>query len=251
MLKKRLIARIDVKNEYVIKGIHLEGLRKVGDPNQMARSYYDGGIDEIIFMDAVASLYGRNNLFHIIENACQNVFIPITVGGGIRSLHDIELALKAGADKVAINTQAIKTPDLIRLAARNFGSQCIVASIEAKRNGDFWEAYVDNGREHTGLNVLVWAQQLEELGAGELLVTSVDREGTKKGFDGDLYKQITAVVKIPVIASGGAGLPEHLRELFSSTSIDAAALASILHYKLYSTAELKQFLVTNTIKVRI
>jgi imidazole glycerol-phosphate synthase subunit HisF len=250
MLKKRLIARLDVKNEYVIKGIHLEGLRKVGDPNLMAQSYYDAGIDEIIFMDAVASLYGRNNLFHIIEKACRKVFVPITVGGGIRSLHDIELALKSGADKVAINTQAIKTPDLIDLAARTFGAQCIVASIEAKRNGGFWEAYIDNGREHTGVNVVSWAKQLEDLGAGELLITSVDREGTKRGYDIDLCRQITATVKIPVIASGGAGTPEHLKEVFTSGNADAAAMASILHYNLYSITELKHSLSEDGIRVR-
>lgn len=161
--KTRIIARIDVKNEFVIKGIHLEGLRKVGDPIELARKYYQAGIDEILFMDAVASLYGRNNLFHIIEMACREVFIPITIGGGIRSIDDIDKALKSGADKISLNTQAIKEPALISRAAEIYGSQCVVASIEAKKRNGWWEAYVDNGREETGINVVEWAMELERL----------------------------------------------------------------------------------------
>lgn len=250
MLKKRIIARIDVKNEFVIKGIHLEGLRKVGNPHELAVRYYEAGIDEIIFMDAVASLYGRNNLFHIIEQACRDVFVPITIGGGIRSLNDIEQALKSGADKIALNTQAIKTPQLVTEAAKVFGSQCIVASIEAKRHNNSWEAYIDNGREHTGRDVLSWANQLEELGAGEILITSVDQEGTKKGFDIELANCITESVSIPVIASGGAGTLEHLREVFDVGNTNAAAMASLFHYNLCSIIELKQFLASNSIMVR-
>jgi cyclase len=173
MSKSRLIARIDVKNEFVIKGIHLEGLRKVGDPIDLANNYYQDGIDEIIFMDAVASLYGRNNLFHIIEEACKKVFVPITIGGGIRCINDIELALKSGADKISLNTQAIKTPSIITEASRIYGSQCIIGSIEAKRKGNSWEAYVDNGREETGIDAIDWACKLEQLGAGELMITSI------------------------------------------------------------------------------
>jgi cyclase len=250
MKKIRLIARIDVKNEYVIKGIHLEGLRKIGDPNQIAVKYYREGIDEIIFMDAVASLYGRNNLFHIIERACEDIFVPITVGGGIRSVSDIEKALRSGADKVAINTQAIKTPLLIKEAAKIFGSQCIVGSIEAKRKTDTWEAYVDTGREATGINAVSWAKQLQGLGAGEIFLTSVDTEGTRKGFDVDLVRAVTDAVSIPVIANGGAGKLEHIKALIEGADVDAVAAASILHYNIYTTGEIKAFLNANNIKVR-
>ena len=240
MHKKRLIARLDVKNQFVIKGIHLEGLRKIGDPNEIAKDYYDQGIDEIVFMDGVASLYGRNNLFHIIEKACENVFIPITIGGGIRSIENIGEALKAGADKIALNTQAIKTPEIISQAAKIYGSQCIVGSIEAKSKGDGkWEAYMDNGREPSGLDVIEWAVELERLGAGELMITSIDQEGTKKGFEIDLIKKITDLVSIPVIASGGAGKVEHIEQLVENTDVSGIALASILHYKLDTISSIK------------
>lgn len=240
MHKKRLIARLDVKNQFVIKGIHLEGLRKIGDPNEIAKDYYDQGIDEIVFMDGVASLYGRNNLFHIIEKACENVFIPITIGGGIRSIENIGEALKAGADKIALNTQAIKTPEIISQAAKIYGSQCIVGSIEAKSKGDGkWEAYTDNGREPSGLDVIEWAVELERLGAGELMITSIDQEGTKKGFEIDLIKKITDLVSIPVIASGGAGKVEHIEQLVENTDVSGIALASILHYKLDTISSIK------------
>jgi imidazole glycerol-phosphate synthase subunit HisF len=250
MRKTRIIARIDVKNEFVIKGIHLEGLRKVGNPNELARKYYIDGIDEIVFMDAVASLYGRNNLFHIIERACKEVYIPITVGGGIRSINDIELALKAGADKIAINTQAIKFPELIKEASRIYGSQCIIGSIEAKSKNGYWEAYTDNGREETGIDAIEWAKKLEDLGAGEILITSVDKEGTKKGFDIQLVKQITEAVSIPVIASGGAGKPEHINEVINKTGVDAVAIASLLHYNLFSVSQIKKSLLNSSIRVR-
>jgi cyclase len=241
MHKKRLIARLDVKNEFVIKGIHLEGLRKIGDPNELAKKYYDQGIDEIVFMDGVASLYDRNNLFHIIEKACKDVFIPITIGGGIRSIDDIGKALKAGADKIALNTQAIKNPEIVREASRIFGSQCIVGSIEAKHKGNGkWEAYMDNGREPSNLDVIEWVKQLEDLGAGELLITSIDMEGTKKGFDTELIRQISDLVSIPVIASGGGGKIEHLSDLSTQTNVSGIALASMLHYNLFSVPEIKQ-----------
>lgn len=250
MSKKRIIARIDVKNEYVIKGIHLEGLRKIGDPNQIAINYYNDGIDEIIFMDAVASLYNRNSLFHIIEKACKDVFIPITVGGGIRTIDDIGKALKAGADKVAINTQAIKTPELIKEASRTFGSQCIVSSVEAKGKNGSWEAYIDNGREPTGFDVLNWIKQLEDLGAGEILLTSIDHEGTRNGFDIELTKRVSNMVSIPVIASGGAGKLEHIKEVFENSRTDAVAIASILHYKNLRVSDIKKYLNDTAIKVR-
>lgn len=242
MNRIRVIARLDVKNEYVIKGIHLEGLRKIGDPNKIALKYYEDGIDEIIFMDTVASLYSRNNLFHIIERACEDIFIPITIGGGIRTVSDIDKALKSGADKVAINTQAVKTPDLITEAAKIFGSQAIVGSIEAKKKNGLWEAYVDAGRESTGVDAVRWAKRLEDLGAGEILITSVDAEGTQKGFDIDLIKEITAELSIPVIASGGAGKPEHIKSLVANTDVDAIAMASLFHYNVCSISQVRQAL---------
>ena len=250
MHKPRLIARLDVKNEFVIKGIHLEGLRKIGNPNELAKKYYDEGIDEIIFMDGVASLYERNNLFHIIEKACREVFIPITIGGGIRSLNDIGLALKAGADKIALNTQAIKTPEIITEASQIYGSQCIIGSIEAKQKNNSWEAYCDNGREPTGKDVVEWALELEKLGAGELMITSVDQEGTKKGFDKELIKKISSLVSIPVIVSGGAGRVEHIKELTLETEVSGIAIASLIHYKLAEIKQIKKSLSESKILVR-
>lgn len=247
----RLIARIDVKNDFVIKGIHLEGLRKVGDPNALAIKYYKEGIDEIIFIDVVASLYERNNLFNIIEKACRDVFIPITVGGGLRSIQDIETALKSGADKVAINTGAVKRPGLIAEAVKKFGSQCIIGSIEAKKNGGSWEAYINNGRESTGRDAVEWAKEIEALGAGEIFITSVDREGTRKGFDIDLVRHITEAVSMPVISCGGAGRIEHIKNLILGSNVDAVAIASILHYGDCKIREIKDFLAANSIQVRI
>jgi cyclase len=251
MKKLRLIARLDVKNDHVIKGIHLEGLRKVGDPQEFARRYYQAGVDEILFMDAVASLYERNNLFHIINRACEEVFIPITIGGGIRSLHDIEAALASGADKVALNTQAIKTPGLIREASHVYGSQCIVASIEAKRKSTGWEAYTDNGREATGRCVLEWVEELEELGAGEILVTSIDKEGTQKGFDIALAKEILSRVNIPVVFSGGAGKTSHLSALCEQAPVDGIAIASVLHYDKLEVRDIKEHLRDSGTEVRL
>lgn len=250
MHKTRIIARLDVKNEFVIKGIHLEGLRKVGDPIELAKKYYLDGIDEIVFMDAVASLYERNNLFHIIEKACKEVFIPITIGGGIRSVNDIEKALRSGADKIALNTQAIKNPEIIKEASRIYGSQCIIGSIEAKKTGTSWQAYIDNGREHTGIDAIDWAKKLQDLGAGEILITSVDKEGTKKGFDIDLVKKITEAVTIPVIASGGAGKLNDIHDLIVKCNPGGVAIASLIHYNLFSVAEIKKELINNNFQVR-
>ena len=251
MKKFRLIARLDVKNEFVIKGIHLEGLRKVGNPNQLASNYYQDGIDEIFFMDAVASLYQRNNIFHIIQRACAEVFIPITIGGGIRSIDDIQNALRTGADKVALNTQAIKTPELIEEASMKFGRQCIVGSIEAKRKGNSWEAYIENGRESTGVDVIEWATKLETLGVGELIITSVDQEGTKKGCDISLMKSVCSRTNVPVIASGGIGTVSHLVDICQKTQIDGVALASVLHYNTHAIRDLKIELMKRNISVRL
>lgn len=242
MKKLRVVARLDVKNDHVIKGIHLEGLRKVGRPGELSKRYYAAGIDEVLFMDAVASLYERNNLFGMIEKACEEVFVPMTLGGGIRKLRDIDAALKAGADKVALNTQAIKTPGIIREAAHVYGSQCIVASIEAKRRKNGWEAYVDNGREATGVNVLQWAQELEKLGAGEILLTSIDCEGTSKGMAVELATRVCELVNIPVVLSGGAGTTDHVVQAGAIAQLDAIAFASVLHYEKLSVDNIKQAL---------
>lgn len=249
--KKRVIARLDIKNEYVIKGIHLEGLRKIGYPNEIAQKYYKEGIDEIIFMDAVAAYYDRNSLSSIIQNSSKNVFVPITVGGGLRNLEDIKQALYSGADKVAINTQAVKDPLFIKKASEIFGSQCIVSSIVAKKiSKDSWEVYTDNGREPTGLDVIEWAQKVQELGAGEIMLTSIDKEGTQKGFDIELNKLVNEVVSIPVISSGGAGNEQDIKQLFLDTGTDAAAVASILHYDKSSIEKIKNTLVNNGIRTR-
>ena len=198
----RLIARLDIKGANLIKGIHLEGLRIVGDPQDRAEKYYQDGADEIIYMDTVASLYGRNNLLDVVTRATEHVFVPMTVGGGIRSVEDARALLRAGADKVAINTAAIKDPTLIKKLSDVWGSSTIVLSIEAKKTAEGkWEAYTDNGRERTGLDVAQWAEQGAKLGAGEIFLTSVDQEGTRKGFDCELVSEVTKSVDIPVVAS--------------------------------------------------
>lgn len=239
---QRLIARLDIKNGIVIKGIHLEGQRRIGDPIELANKYYRQAVDEILLMDSVASLYGRSNLFHTIAEACRTVFVPITMGGGIRTIGDVEQALVAGADKIAINSSLVKNPKLAEQIASVYGSQCLVGSIEAKRSSGWWEAYISNGREPTGRDVIEWARELEQRGAGELLVTSVDQEGTQRGFDVELCAAVEAAVRIPVVASGGAGKLEHLRELDAATPLQGVAIASLLHYNKATVAELKAVL---------
>jgi len=236
----RIIARLDIKNEYVIKGIHLEGLRKVGNPNELATLYYENGIDEIIFMDAVASLYDRNNLFHIIEQACRKVFVPIAIGGGLHTIDDVSKALNAGADKVAINTGAVRNLDLIEQVATRYGSQCLVGSIEAKRAESGWRAYIDNGREPTELDVLDWAKRLEDTGVGEILVTSIDQEGTNRGFDVPLITALQDATSCPIIVSGGYGQSKHLDQLFAEVHPSAIAFAGVLHYEKASIEDLRQ-----------
>lgn len=232
MRNTRLIARLDIKGPNLIKGIHLEGLRVIGQPNEYAKLYYEQGADELIYIDCVASLYGRNSLGEIVQSAAQDVFIPITVGGGVRSIDDATHLLRCGADKVAINTAAVANPSLITDIARRFGSQCMVLSIEAKRLApDRWEVFTDNGREDTGLDVIEWVKRGVALGAGEVLLTSVDQEGTRKGFDISLVHAVTSEVSVPVIASGGMGAPEHLIDVVQMGGADAVAMADILHYR--------------------
>ncbi len=240
MSNLRIIPRLDIKGPNLIKGIRLEGLRVIGDPQEHAIRYYEAGADELVYMDIVASLYGRNNLSDIISRAAKNVFIPITVGGGIRSVDDARHILRSGADKVAINTAAIGRPQLITEIAHRFGSQATVLSIEAKKLGPGrWEAYTDNGRERTGLDVLEWVRRGVELGAGEVLLTAVDREGTRNGFDLDLVRQVSAAVPVPVIASGGMGSIDDFLAAASRGAADAVAMADVLHYKRLTIADIR------------
>jgi len=228
----RIIARLDIKGPNLVKGIHLEGLRVLGKPEKFAQLYYEQGIDELIYQDTVASLYQRNNLTEIVSRTAEKVFIPLTVGGGIRTLDDINTVLRAGADKVSINTAAINNPDFINEASRTFGSSTIVVAIEASCQLDkrTYLAYTDNGREYTGLEVLSWAKEVEERGAGEILLTSIDKEGTGNGYDLELTSIVSAALTIPVIAHGGASNVSHIVEITHTTGADAIAIASMLHY---------------------
>lgn len=227
----RIIPRLDIKGPNLVKGIHLEGLRVLGKPEQFARYYYETGADELIYMDVVASLYNRNSLHDIISKTAREIFIPLTVGGGLRTVEDIRNVLKAGADKVSLNTAAIKNPQIIAEASRKFGSSTILISIEAIKQPDGrYLVYTDNGREYTGVEVLDWAKKVEELGAGEILLTSIDKEGTGNGYDVELTRIVAEAVSIPVIACGGAGKIEHIAQVISEGKADAVAIASILHY---------------------
>ena len=250
MRNVRLIARLDVKAPNLVKGIQLEGLRKMGDPNEFARHYYTQGIDELFYLDIVASLYERNSLLDIITRTTHDIFVPVTVGGGLRNIDDVAAALRAGADKVSINTAAIKEPKIISDVAKRFGSQCMVLLIEAKRNRGHWEAYYDNGREHSHLDVIEWAKQGQELGAGEIILTSVDMEGTGKGFDIELVKSVTDVVTIPVIASGGMGKLEDLKKVIKQGHADAIAMAHVLHYGHHTIEKVRHFCIDQNISVR-
>lgn len=246
----RLISRLDVKAPKLVKGIQFEGLRKLGDPNEFALKYYLQGVDEVYYADIVASLYERNSLLDIIEKATEDVFVPITVGGGLRSIRDVEAALRVGADKVSINTAAIKRPELISEIADRFGSQCMVLSIQAKRQNGFWEAYFDNGREHSYLDAIEWARRGEELGAGEIVLTSVDREGTAKGYDVDLVRAVVDEVSIPVIASGGMGKLEDVGQVIREGHADAIAMAHVLHYDHLTISQIREYCISQEIPVR-
>lgn len=242
---------MDIKGPNLIKGVRLEGLRKVGDPQERAARYYAEGADELIYMDIVASLYGRNSLVDVVRHATEHIFVPITVGGGVRSVEDADRLLRVGADKVAINTAAVHRPELIGDLSRRFGSQCIVLSVEAKKRADGgWEAYTDNGREHTGRDVVAWVQEAESLGIGEILLTSVDQEGTRKGMDTDLIRAVTAVVDVPVIASGGAGTPAHLVTAVTEGQADAVAVADMIHFDRTSLTGLRNDLAEAGLSLR-
>jgi cyclase len=247
----RLIARLDIKGPNLIKGIQLEGLRVIGSPSEHALRYYLQGVDELVYMDCVASLYGRNHLGEIVSSAAKDIFVPITVGGGIRSVDDATKILRAGADKVAVNTAAVANPQLITDIARRFGSQCMVLSIEAKQVApERWEVLTDNGRERTRLDVVDWVKRGVALGAGEVLLTSVDREGTRKGFDIGLVRAVTTEVSVPVIASGGMGKSEDLQRVVHEGGADAVAMADILHYKRAEIGEIRAMAELAGLEVR-
>lgn len=231
MQYNRVIPRLDIKGPNLVKGIHLEGLRVLGKPEEFAKIYYDQGADELIYQDSVASLYQRNSLTEIITRTAENIFIPLTVGGGIRTLEDINLVLRAGADKISINTAAIKNPNFINQASKTFGSSTIVVAIESIKQSDkSYLAYTDNGREYTGLEVLTWAKEVEDRGAGEVLLTSIDQEGTGNGFDSELVRSISGSINIPVIAHGGGGSVYDIANIINDSGADAVAISSMLHY---------------------
>ncbi len=226
----RIIPRLDIKGPNLVKGIQLEGLRVLGKPEEFARHYYREGVDELLFMDIVASLYQRDSILRIVECTSREIFIPLTVGGGLRTLDDIRAVLAAGADKVAINTAAVRRPELISEVANRFGSSTIVVSVEAMRRGTGYEVYVDNGRERTGLDVFEWVRRAVELGAGEIMVTAIDREGTGRGYDVPLVRHVADLVSVPVIACGGCGSLKDLEEVIEHGHPDAVCIASVLHY---------------------
>lgn len=246
----RIIPRLDIKWPNLIKSIQLEGLRVLGDPSTFANTYYAEGADELIMMDCVASLYGRNSLNDLIKTVAESIFIPITVGGGIRSVEDAKQILRSGADKIAVNTAAIAKPELISELANQFGSQAVVLSIEAKYTSDGrWISYFDNGRENSNLDIIEWVQKAEKLGAGEILLTSVDNEGTGDGFNLDLIKAVSNAVSVPVIASGGMGQLKHAVQSIQAGA-SAVSMARVLHYKTNTIGQIKDFCKQSGIEVR-
>lgn len=247
----RVIPRLDIKGPNVVKGIHMEGLRIMGNPVELAQKYYEQGADELIAMDIVASLYGRSPDFDLMRAVADELFIPLTMGGGIQSLQDINNFLRAGADKVAINTHAIRNPKLIAEAVHQFGSQCIVLSVEAKRTSPGkWEAYTDGGREHSGKDVIEWIRQALDEGIGEILLTSVDFDGTRKGYDMELLNAVTSFATVPVVIHGGAKDSDSLNEAIVDGHADAVSIASILHYDEWTIAKLKDDLRSKSISIR-
>ncbi|MCD6575512.1 imidazole glycerol phosphate synthase subunit HisF [Candidatus Aerophobetes bacterium] len=252
MLAKRIIPCLDVMKGRVVKGINFVKLRDAGDPVENARIYEQEGADELVFLDITASHEERQIMIDVVERTAREIFMPFTVGGGIRNLEDIRRLLKAGADKVSINTAAVKNPSLVKTASRKFGSQCIVVAIDAKRiNSETkWEVYTHGGRHPTGIEAVKWAKEVVKLGAGEILLTSMDKDGTEDGYDIDLTRAVCESVNVPVIASGGAGNPEHIYEVFQKAGADAALAASIFHYKKYTIKETKDYLARRGIPVR-
>ena len=252
MLKKRIIPCLDINNGRVVKGINFVNLVDAGDPAEQAKIYNDQGADEICFLDITASHENRNTMLEIVKKTTEKCFVPLTVGGGVRTIEDINNLLLAGADKVSINTAAVKNENLIKEGAQKFGSQCIVIAVDAKKvNNDKWEVFTHGGRKSTGKDVLKFITKMESMGAGEILLTSMDRDGTKKGYDLDLTKKVCNLVKIPVIASGGVGNLDHLYQGLKIVKASAVLAASIFHYGEYSIKDAKQYLDSKGIPVRI
>ena len=250
MLKNRIIPCLDVKNGRVVKGINFVDLKDAGDPVEQAKIYSDGGADEICFLDITASNENRDTIYEVVKKTSKKCFVPLTVGGGVRSIEDINKLLNCGADKVSINTAAVQNPEVVVESSKKFGSQCIVVAIDAKKNGDIWEIFTHGGRNKTGINALEFAKKMEINGAGELLVTSMDKDGTQSGYDIELMKNISSSVNIPVIASGGVGTLDHLVDGIKSGA-NAVLAASIFHYGTFSIEEAKQYLASKDIPVRI
>jgi len=251
MLAKRIIPCLDVDKGRVVKGVRFLNLRDAGDPVEVALEYEKQLADELVFLDITASAEGRNIMIDVVKRVAENVFMPFTVGGGIRNVEDMRKLLEAGADKVSINTSAVKNPDLITEGAKMFGSQCIVVAIDAKRKGNSWEVYINGGRTPTGIDAVEWAKKVEGLGAGEILLTSMDMDGTKKGYDIELTRKVAESVNIPVIASGGAGKKEHFLEVFIKGKADAALAASLFHFRELNIIELKEYLQSEGVPVRL
>ena len=250
MLKNRIIPCLDVKNGRVVKGINFVDLKDAGDPVEQAKIYSDGGADEICFLDITASNENRDTIYEVVKKTSKKCFVPLTVGGGVRSIEDINKLLNCGADKVSINTAAVQNPEVVVESSKKFGSQCIVVAIDAKKNGDIWEIFTHGGRNKTGINALEFAKKMEINGAGELLVTSMDKDGTQSGYDIELMKNISSSVNIPVIASGGVGTLDHLVDGIKSGA-NAVLAASIFHYGTFSIEDAKQYLASKNIPVRI
>ena len=250
MLKNRIIPCLDVKNGRVVKGINFVDLKDAGDPVEQAKIYSDGGADEICFLDITASNENRDTIYDVVKETSKKCFVPLTVGGGVRSVDDINKLLNCGADKVSINTAAVQNPNVVEESSKKFGSQCIVVAIDAKKKGDIWEIFTHGGRKETGINAIEFALNMEKSGAGELLVTSMDKDGTQSGYDIELMKTISESVNIPVIASGGVGTLDHLVDGIKSGA-SAVLAASIFHYGTYSVNEAKQYLASKDIPVRI
>ncbi len=248
---KRIIPCLDVDNGRVVKGVNFVGLRDAGDPVEVAKRYNEEGADEITFLDITASHQNRDTIVHIVEEVAKEVFIPLTVGGGIRKLDDIYNLLNVGCDKVSINSAAVKNPNFINEASKRFGSQCIVVAIDAKKTEDSWHIYLNGGRIDTGIDAIEWAKEVYDRGAGEILLTSMDADGTKAGFDNALNASVSNAVSIPIIASGGAGNMEHIKDAFTLGQADAALAASIFHFKEIDISDLKQYLHDHNIPVRI
>ncbi len=252
MLAKRIIPCLDVKDGQTVKGVNFLNLRYAGDPVSLAARYSEEGADEIVFLDITATNEGRDTIRNVVENVSRQVFIPLTVGGGIRTIDDIRNILLAGADKASLNTAAVKNPEIIEKASKAFGSQCIVIAIDAKREKDDWYVYVNAGQKKTDIKVMDWVKTVEKLGAGEVLLTSMDADGTQKGFDLELTRKVSMNTNLPVIASGGAGpVMNHFNEVFDYGAADAALAASIFHFDTIKIRDLKQYLEENKIPVRI